>query len=254
MTLSIAITNLAGALLIAGEWDEAARVLQHAVDVDGFDDDSIPSGNVAIYFNVLPALRGEPIADSHSAPSLVPKRASETPQDRAAVGMVDAFEAAARGRQDEALRHAQTALDQASATGLGSEFIVWVWPLALRTAFELRDSIAIDQLLALLDGHADGHIPPLLVAERSLARARQHAAAADPEADAELVWAVSELRRAGSPYHLAHGLLDYADHLVRVGKQTEADVLREEVRGIAERLRAPALLARADAAVAVEAR
>jgi hypothetical protein len=54
------------------------------------------------------------------------------------------------------------------------------------------------------------------------------------------------LRRLTSPFHLAHGLLDHADHLTKSGDAAGAAPLIEEARAIAERLRARPLLRRSD--------
>jgi hypothetical protein len=125
--------------------------------------------------------------------------------------------------------------------------------VAVRGAFSIDDAATVDELLAQLDGYPVGHVPPLLRAERSLARAKQRAAAGEPDADAALAAAVAELRAVGSPYHLAYGLLDRADHLVTMGQADEAEPLRAEVRAVGERLRAPVLLELAGAPVSVDA-
>jgi hypothetical protein len=104
----------------------------------------------------------------------------------------------------------------------------------------------------MLDRYPPGHVPPLLRAERSLARARQRVSDGDPAADDALDAAIAELRRVASPYHLAQGLLDRADYLAELGRGSEAEVLRVEARMIGERLRAPALLERAGAPVPVQ--
>ena len=86
---------------------------------------------------------------------------------------------------------------------------VLAWPLAVRTAHELGDREALDELLALLDGHYDGELPLMVRAERRLATARRVLDA--KERVAAIEDAVTELRAAGSPYHLALGLLDLAE-------------------------------------------
>ena len=54
-------------------------------------------------------------------------------------------------------------------------------------------------------------------AERDLARARLAATGGDPAAAAAFAAAISGLREQSTPYHLAHGLLDHAAHLIRCG-------------------------------------
>lgn len=57
--------------------------------------------------------------------------------------------------------------------------------------------------------------------------------------------AITGLRQHATPYHLAHGLLDQAAHLLRTGDAEAATAATGEARGIAERLRCQPLLDRA---------
>jgi hypothetical protein len=136
------------------------------------------------------------------------------------------------------------------ALGIGTFSLQWGWPLAARTAFELSDTDTVIELFAVLDAHPVGHIPPLLRAERLLARARLAVLDDDEYANAALAAAVAALRQAPSPYHLAHGLLDYAEHLDKIDDHAGSLALVAEARTLAERLHAPPLLARADQIVA----
>ena len=79
-------------------------------------------------------------------------------------------------------------------------------------------------------------------AERDLARARLAAGDGDPAADAAFAAAISSLRELSTPYHLAHGLLDHADHLTRLGAADAAAVAIDEARDIAANLRCQPLL------------
>jgi hypothetical protein len=54
------------------------------------------------------------------------------------------------------------------------------------------------------------------------------------------------LRESGTPYHLAHGLLDQAEHLARQADEA-ASLAVEEARRIADRLRCQPLLDRIEA-------
>jgi hypothetical protein len=78
--------------------------------------------------------------------------------------------------------------------------------------------------------------------ERDLARARLAAADTDPGADA----AFTGLREHSTPYHLAHGLLDHAAYLTRLGDTEAAETAITEARDIATRLRWQPLLDRAE--------
>ncbi|MFN2560598.1 MAG: hypothetical protein ABR571_04800 [Jatrophihabitans sp.] len=222
--LAVAIPNLAMALMFSGDWVEAERVLAEAIEADGFDDDSLISGYVAMAAAALACLRGDRAAIDATHSAFTDMRASEDPQDLAAAAFVDALQAAGRGRQEDVLRHVRSILGYASALGIASEYPNWAWPLGVRAAFELGDDAAVEELLVLLDGYPSGHIPPLLRAERALARARQRVAARQSDADTALEAAVAELRAVASPYHLAHALLDQAEYLAGAGRSGEAEI------------------------------
>ena len=68
----------------------------------------------------------------------------------------------------------------------------------------------------MLDALQPGQLMPMLRAERDLARARLAS-----DNGAEFAAAITGLRELSTPYHLAHGLLDYAAVLSRRG-ETEA--------------------------------
>jgi hypothetical protein len=86
----------------------------------------------------------------------------------------------------------------------------------------------------------------MLRAERDLARARLAARDGAPDAEAALAAAVDGLREHGTPYHLAHGLLDHAQHLTRLHDADAAEAAIGEARDIARRLRCQPLLDRAE--------
>ena len=85
----------------------------------------------------------------------------------------------------------------------------------------------------------------MLRAERDLARARL--------ADEGFASAIASLREQSTPYHLAHGLLDYAEHHLKQGDSEAAAAAVEEARQIGVRLRCQPLLDRAKATVTAEA-
>jgi len=79
-------------------------------------------------------------------------------------------------------------------------------------------------------------------AERDLARARLTTGDAGPDIAA----AIAGLREHSTPYHLAHGLLDHAEHLIRLGETEAAEAATDEARSIATRLGCQPLLDRAE--------
>jgi predicted ATPase len=240
--LAVAVTNLAQALLMTGDWDTAEAELAQAADGDGLADIEY----LACYRAWAAALRGD-AATAHAAlATLGDLRASEDPQDQATIAVAEAFTAAARGQPAAALRRARAVLGHAGALGIGHEYLRWAWPLAARAACDLADTATTADLLALLDGYRPGQLAPMQRAERDLARARLATGDAGPDARAVFPAAIVGLRQHSTPYHLAHGLLDHAEHLLRTGEDEAAQAAIGEAVGIAQRLRCQPLLDRAD--------
>lgn len=247
--LSVAIGNLSQALIIAGDWDEAERVLREAIDVDILRDDFV--GMNALYLAVLRGDSASPVIVAVAAnPSdFAGLRASEDPQDQAAIAAVDAIRAAGLGSSDDVLLHARKVLATIPYLGIRNDVLQWVWPLAARAATTVGDTAALEELLAVLDERPVGHVPPVLRIERELARARGRMSTGDPSALGAMSTAVEALRQVGRPYPLAEGLLDVARGLARLGDRDQAAALLTEAREIADRLRAAPLAARIGAAL-----
>jgi tetratricopeptide (TPR) repeat protein len=239
--LVVAILNLTAALLQVGDWDGAEAELTRAVDSDGRPDD----GFVACYRGWLAALRGDAETAQTMLAVLNDMRASENAQDQAMISVAEAFTAAGRQQPQDALRHARAVLARADALGISFEGPRWAWPLAVRAAHELGDTAAVVELLALLDSYQPGQLAPMLRAERDLTRARLAASDGDPAATAAFAAAITHLREQSTPYHLAHGLLDHAQYLLRHDDAEAAALAIEEARDIAARLRCQPLLDRA---------
>jgi class 3 adenylate cyclase/tetratricopeptide (TPR) repeat protein len=258
--LASAVINVAEALLQTGDWDDAETEFSQAVDSDALADIE----ELGCERGWLAALRGDAGAAAAILTALPILRASEDPQDQAMIGLLEAFTAAARHQPASALRHARAILAHAEAVGISSVPARWAWPLAARCALELADAAAVRNLLALLDSYQPGHLAPMLLAERDLTRARLLAKDRDGDADAAASFAASikSLREQSTPYHLAHGLLDHAEFLLRSGDAgSDADLASgaaaadlaaaasaiAEARDIASRLRCQPLLDRAAA-------
>ena len=240
--LAVAVMNLAQALLMTGDWDAADAELAQAADGDGLADIE----GLACYRAWLSALRGDAPAAQQTLAGILDLRASEDAQDQANIGVAEALSAAARGEQAVALGRARAALRHAGVLGISADMLRWAWPLAARAAHELGDTAATGELLALLDGYQPGHLSPVLRAERDLTRARLSAGTGGPDADAAFTAAIAALRQHSTPYHLAHGLLDHAEHLRHSGDEDAAEAAIDEARGIAQRLRCEPLLQRAE--------
>ena len=167
--LAVAITNLAEALLQLGDWDAAEAELTQAPDPDVHADIEQIGWKRAW----LAALRGDArTAEAWLAEVPERQRTSEDPQWKSGVSILEALTAAARGRPQDALRHARAALAHTDALGISFETVRWSWPLAARCAYELDDTAAAVELLALLDSYQPGYLAPMLRAERDLVRAR----------------------------------------------------------------------------------
>jgi hypothetical protein len=150
------------------------------------------------------------------------------------------------------LAHTRSTLALGDATFVGEEAIRWAWPMAADAALAVADLATVQQLLAWLDAQRPGHIPPVLRAERARIAARLQAAQNDPGAEQAFLEALVSLRELGSPYHLAVGLVDFADYCAATGDRSQARDLAAEATALAERLGARPLRDRADAYLAAE--
>jgi class 3 adenylate cyclase/predicted ATPase len=239
--LATAILNLASALVDLGHWDAAEAELVQAMDSDGLADIDY----LACQRGWLTALRGDVAGAGIVLAGVQGLRTSEAPQDMTMLFLAEAFTAAARDHREDALRHARAILAYAGSLGISHGDTLWAWPLAARSAHELGDTTTTRELLAQLDSHPPGHVAPRLRAERDLARARLTASEGDPAAAAAFAAAITHLREHGTPYHLAHGLLDHAQYLRRHADVGGAELAIAEARDIGQRLRCQPLLDRA---------
>ena len=237
-TLAYAVGNLVEALLMLGDWDGAEQELAQAVDGDGL----AGIDQLTYHRAWLAALRGDTATAASLLAELGDVRDSEDSQDISTISMVEAFTAAARRQPHGALRCARETLAHAHALGISFPAMRWAWPLGARAAHDLGDTAATSELLALLDSYQPGHLAPMQRAERDLARARLTASGGNPAAAAAFAAAVSSLRELSTPYHLAHGLLDHACYLTRLGDTQAAAAAIGEARDIAGNLRCQPLL------------
>jgi len=240
--LAFAIANLASSLVDAGDWDAAEEELTAAMDSGGMADVDV----LACCRGRLAALRGDARAAEAMLAVVGDLRSSEDPQDKLLVSTAEAFTAAARGELEDALHHARAVLASAAAFGLNQGDLFWAWSLAARTACELGDTATVGELLGLLEPRPAGHVLSVLRAERDVVRARLAAYDGDVTAGAAFASAITGLRELSTPYHLAHGLIDYGQYLAGRGDAEGAAAAVEEARGIAGRLGCQPLLDRAE--------
>jgi class 3 adenylate cyclase len=241
--MAFATGNLIQALLMLGHWDAADQELTQIADSDGLQEYPF----LSCYRGLLAALRGDAATAETLLAGLGDLRTSEDLQTKSLISLVEASIAAARRQYHDAQRHARGTLAHVSVLGVSAEDQRWAWSLAARAAHELADFAAVRELLSLLDSYQPGQIAPMLRAERDLARARLAASGGDQVAAVSFAAAITGLRERGTPYHLAHGLMDYAEYLTRQGDADAAAQPVVEARDIARCLRCQPLLDRADA-------
>jgi class 3 adenylate cyclase/tetratricopeptide (TPR) repeat protein len=242
-TLASAIMNVVAPLMMLGDWDGAGEEFTRAIDSDGLGDIEL----LACHRALLAALRGDVVGADAVLAGLRDLRASEDPQDQANIGVAEAFAAVARSQPRNALRRALATLAHVGALGFDHAWMRWSWPLAARAAWDLGDTEAAGELLAMLEGYQPGNLAPMLRAERDLVRARVTGGDGDEAAGAAFAAAIGGLREMSTPYHLAHGLLDQAEYLLRHGHGEGTAAAIGEARDIAGRLRCQPLLDRAEA-------
>lgn len=209
--LAAALYNLAIAQLATGDWDGCAATLAHPDSVLIVNDELL-----TVVRGLLAALRGNGGHATQLLDGLTELLTNEDLQMREIVMFVRAFAAAAEGHPADALRIGQELIDDEHNVFIDDP-ARWVWPLAARAAHELGDLAAERALLDAYDRVPPGAAAPVQHAEALLIRARL-AAADDPTTAGPLfAAALDALRTSSTPYHLAHGLLDHAEHLTGPG-------------------------------------
>jgi class 3 adenylate cyclase/tetratricopeptide (TPR) repeat protein len=232
--MGVGAANECLCLLRLGDWDAAADTVAQTLDRDELGDiDDVTMAAALVW-----CLRGDP-AKARAIFQPLQSQAND-PQAAGYDEFVYGLLASAEGDKVSGLRHARAALEHLIPI---TDPYVLAWPLAARLAHELADRDSLDELLFVLDRHFVGELPPLVRAERRLAKARL---VDDPIDRVDAVEdAVTDLRAEGSPYHLALALLDLAEAQGAAGKDP-SDVLAEAT-SIGTVLRCPAVLERAAA-------
>ncbi len=239
--LEAALANIVHALLMLGDWDGAEA------ELSGVNAEVLSGGlnYITALRSLLAALRGDAETARVGLDSLAILRASDDIQDKAMISLLAAFTAAAEDQPEQALEHAMATIAHIGALGMTHETGRWAWPLAARAAWQLGDTTATTELLDLVEARQPGQLGPPLRAERDLVRARRAARDSAESADSSFAVAIRGLRERGTPYHLAHGLLDHAGYLAGQGRAEAAVAAIGEAREIATGLRCQPLLDRA---------
>ncbi len=236
----LAISNLLQALLITGEWDEFDDVYNHATREEGLGDDIW----VATMIALLRAFRGDRPGILALRPVVLSFGETDDPQELAMHAILSAVLADADGGIAESLAHAENALTYTESVGLSSEVLRFGWPLGANAALALGDLPKVEALLKWLGQHRPGHIPALTRGDAQRVRGRLLAAKGEQAAEV-FAAATQALQRAGSPYHLAVGLLDQAEYGTAQGNDDTVRRLAQEAATIAQRLKATGLITRA---------
>jgi hypothetical protein len=240
--LHIGYTNLVLALLATDRWGEADEALQRLIVTEG-----LVAGIVLRASALLDALRGDVSRARTTMAMIDDDPDSEDPQALTIGALMAAAVAAAEGRPADILAEVSTIMRLGvEVLGINDSTVRWGWPIGARAAHDLGDDAAVEGLLVYLDDELPGRLAPMLRAERDLARSRLAARRAAPDAAERFAAAIDALRRMGTPYHLAQGLLDHAEHLVASGDPTAAELAVAEAREIAQRLGCRPVLERAD--------
>ena len=241
--LGIAVINAVFAQIEVGDWAAAEHAALTAAEKDGLDSEAI----LAI-LGWISALRGDVARARSLVDQLTDLLTSQDAQDRATVDMLFAFVALADHNLADGVTHARRVLEQAEAMSPSTDTIRWAWGAGARAAHDLRDIAVEREFLAMLDAYRPGQLGGILHAERQLCRARL-AVGSEDDVDALFAEAIAGLRERSTPYHLAHGLLDYAEYLA--DRPDEAASLVTEAQRIGTELGAASVLERVESAAAV---
>jgi tetratricopeptide (TPR) repeat protein len=239
--LPTAVSNLVQGLLLTGEWDEAERELHASIDADNVH------AMFAYSLALLHGLRGETDELDELVARVVEDAKPEDAQFQGLLATTNTAVAMARGHYDDARIAASQTLALAAHLGCSHEAVRWSWPVAVEASLALGDLAEATRWLNWLDQFPVGHLADIQILERDRLRASLLAAQGDPDAVDASAAAVAALRAWVSPYHLAIGLLDHAEHLMKMGAHEQAAEAAGEARDIGLRLRSQPILARAEA-------
>ena len=285
--LAYAIANLAQALLELGEWDAAEQEFSQAAAADELADheflachrarlaalrgDAVTAGTILTGLSDLRASEAEAdqafisCADAFTAaarhqPERALRLARATLAHAPALGISYddlrwAWPLAARCAHElgdatatrELLALLDSSLPGHLAPMLRAESELARARLAAAAADAAADATDATDADAATDAEATAAVDTTDAGAAADTADAADAADADAGAPAALAAAVTGLRELSTPYHLAHGLLDHAEYLVRHGQAEAAAVASGEARDIALRLRCRPLLDRAEA-------
>src|SRR5439155_6382929 len=148
---------------------------------------------------------------------------------------VRAAEARARGRHREALDLAVEALNRAASLGLSHQNLRILVTEVVDAALALQDCESLDDMLARIEGHPQGVVPPFLRGLAARARARMAWWDGDVEGgDHASAAAEAVFRQISNPLWLGVTLLERAESLA--GRRDDAEGPLSESRAFFEAL------------------
>ncbi len=218
---TIGIGNLMMARLLAGDWDEVARV--GAAALEGLAPDR-EAADIHFYLGLLAARRGR-YAEARSRLIRAAWEGDDDVEARQLHAGLDGLITLGEGDADRALELLCDATFQGiQAQGPSSDGARLAWFDAFLVAQQLKLPREVAGLLKLLEDQPTGLVPPLLRAELDHARALLGAAG---EADVERSYraAVSGLEQLGYPFWLARAQVDLGVWLIGRGREQEAEPL-----------------------------
>lgn len=219
---TIGIGNLMMARLLAGDWDEVARIGE--ATLEGLDPDGVAAADIHFYLGLLAARRGR----YEEARSRLGRAAWETGDDVEARQLhagLDGLITLGEGDADRALELLRDATVQGiRAQGPSSDGARLAWFDAILVALQLQRPHEVAALIELLEDQPTGLVPPLLRAELDHARALL-GAAGEEEIEGSFRAAVAMLEQLGYPFWLARAQADFGAWLAGQGREREAESL-----------------------------
>jgi hypothetical protein len=227
------------ASLEIGDWDGAAETAAGAMGTDCLDGIDLMRDIASVVW----MLRGEVARARELIGPLDEPILKEDPQEASIRLYVRAYLEYLDGRPESALAFAREAVVYGLIVGGRHEGFRWAWPLASRAAYDLGDQATGRELVDLIADRLPGQVSPLVWAERELAIARLQADGSE-RLDA-IEGAVESLRHVGSPFHLAHALLDQAEAIRSTRPTADVAAFVDEAVTIASKVGAEQVATRA---------
>jgi class 3 adenylate cyclase/tetratricopeptide (TPR) repeat protein len=210
---TVCASNLLYALLYAGEWARAERLLAELFESAG------PDRPQAEFLHsraaMLAAWRGDRDTAAAALERMSGLTDSDSLDDVCTLASIRALLAAVDGRDAEALTHAQVVIDRLHVSlSVRNEAVRPTWVVAMEALLRLGDVAKAEALLAKVADLPPGFVSPYLHAEAARFGARIAAQRGDAgAAERGFASAEEQLAALGYRYWLARARLDHAEWL-----------------------------------------